>query len=452
MSKFVDCERDQAFLLPPDLRDWIPEDDLAHFVIEAVERVEMRAFKVNHRGTGSAQYHPRMMLALVIYCYANGIFSSRRIERATHRDIGVRFVAANTHPDHDAIATFRRENFAAVGESFLQVLLLAKELKLLKVGLVSVDGSKFDANASKHRSVTYERAGELIDQLKLEIADLLGRAEAADGSGEEDPQALPKEIARREALRDRLDAARRRLEAQAKARAETERADYEAKVAARETRQGRARGKKPKPPQETPKPDEQSNLSDPDSRLMRKSKNHEYRQAYNAQAVVDAAGSQLILGARVSNCASDRNELVADIEAIPAELGLPETALADNGYANGDEVESLAETGIEALVATGAEGRRRRYDFRPAKAKGPPKAPKADWLKVMAAKLQSAEGRALYRLRQQTVEPVFGIIKNVLGFTRFSLRSLDKVSGEWELVALAYNCKRLHRLKLEMAS
>ena len=284
MSKFIDCERNQAFLLPPDLRDWIPEDDLAHFVIEAVERVEMSAFKVNHRGTGSAQYHPRMMLALLIYCYANGIFSSRRIERATHRDIGVRFVAANVHPDHDTIATFRRDNLAAFGESFLQVLLLAKELKLVKVGLVSVDGSKFEASASKHRSVTYERAGELIDQLKLDIADLMECAAAADGEGEDDPQALPKEIARREALCDRLDAARRRLEARAKARAEAERADYEAKVAARETRTGRAKGKHPKPPDETPRADEQSNLSDPDSRLMRKSKQHEYRQAYNAQA------------------------------------------------------------------------------------------------------------------------------------------------------------------------
>ena len=183
----------------------------------------MSAFKVNHRGTGSAQYHPRMMLALLIYCYANGIFSSRRIERATHRDIGVRFVAANVHPDHDTIATFRRDNLAAFGESFLQVLLLAKELKLVKVGLVSVDGSKFEASASKHRSVTYERAGELIDQLKLDIADLMERAAAADGEGEDDPQALPKEIARREALCDRLDAARRRLEARAKARAEAER-------------------------------------------------------------------------------------------------------------------------------------------------------------------------------------------------------------------------------------
>jgi transposase len=452
MSNFVDCGREQPFLLPPDLRDWIPEDDLAHFVIEAVERVAIGAFKVNDRGTGSAQYHPRMMLALLIYCYANGIFSSRRIERATHRDLGVRYVAANRHPDHDTIATFRRENFAAVAASFLQVLLLAKELKLVKVGVVSVDGSKFDASASKHRSVTYARAGELIDQLKLEIADLMGRAEAADASGEDDPQALPKAIARREALRDQLDAARRRLEAQAKARAEAERADYQAKVAARAQRKGRAKGKHPKPPKDTPGREEQSNLSDPDSRLMRKSKHHEYRQAYNAQAVVDAEGSLLILCARITQCASDRGELGANIEAIPAALGRPQTALADNGYASGDAVERLAENGTEVLVATGAEGRRRRHDFRPAQAEAPTKQAKATWLQAMAEKLASEQGQALYKRRQQTVEPVFGIIKAVLGFTRFSLRGLDQVTGEWDLVALAYNCKRLHKLQLEMAS
>jgi transposase len=223
-------------LFSPDLRDWIPEDDLVHFVIEAVERVDMTAFKINHRGTGSAQYHPRMMLALLIYCYANGIFSSRRIERATYRDIGVRFVAAHRHPDHDTIASFRRDNEAAIAESSLQVLLLAKELKLLKLGVVSVDGSKVDADASKHRSVTYQRTGELVEQLRLEIADLMARAEMADDGGEADPQALPKEFARRQALRDQLDAARRRLEVAAKARAEAERGACEAKLAARDKR------------------------------------------------------------------------------------------------------------------------------------------------------------------------------------------------------------------------
>ena len=185
---------------------------------------------------------------------------------------------------------------------------------------------------------------------------------------------------------------------------------------------------------------------------MRKSKRHEFRQAYNAQAVVDAGGSQLIVGARVSNCASDRNELVADIEAIAADLGRPETVLADNGYANGAEVAALEASGIEALVATAAEGRRRRHDFRPTKAGTAVKDAKADWLREMANKLESEEGRALYRLRQQTVEPVFGVIKAVLGFTGFSLRGLDKVAGEWDLVALAYNCKRLHKLTLSTAS
>ena len=449
MSNFVGSNRDQRFLLPPDLRDWIPEDDLAHFVLEAVERVGMERLKVNERGTGDAQYHPRMMLALLIYCYANGIFSSRRIERATHRDIGVRFVAANTHPDHDTICKFRRENAEAVSESFLQVLLLARELKLLKVGMVSVDGTKMDANASKHRSLRYDRARELVEQLKLDVDDLLAQAERADGSEEVDPQALPAEIARREVLREKLDAACKQLEAQAQARAEKEREEYETKLRAHQERHGK--GKKPKPPDATPRNDEQSNLTDPDSRLMRKNEQSEFRQSYNAQAAVDAEGSMLILGARITQCAGDQNELVATVEAIPKEVGSPDTVLADNGYACGEEVETLSKRDIETLVATGAGGGKRRYDFRPSKAKKPAKEVKAEWLIAMKAKLESEAGRAKYRLRKQTVEPVFGIIKNVLGFRHFYLRGLAKVEGEWKLLALAYNCKRLHRLQGALA-
>ena len=447
MSKFVGSNREQRFLLPPDLRDWIPEDDLAHFVLEAVERVGMDRFKVNERGTGDAQYHPRMMLALLIYCYANGIFSSRRIERATHRDIGVRFVAANTHPDHDTICKFRRENGSAVAESFLQVLLLARELKLLKVGMVSVDGTKLDANASKHRGLRYDRARELVEQLKLDVADLLAQAEGADGSGMDDPQALPEEIARREVLREKLDAACKRLEKQAKARAESEREDYEAKLAEREKRPGKRKGKKPKPPDPTPGNDEQSNLTDPDSNLMRKNKHSEFRQSYNAQAAVDADGSMLILGTRITQCASDRHELVPTVEAIAEQVGSPETVLADNGYACEEQIETLNERNIETLVATGAQGWQRQYDFRPPKKTKPPAEPKAEWIIAMKTKMESEAARTKYRLRKQTVEPVFGIIKNVLGFRRFHLRGLSKVEGEWQLLALAYNCKRLHRLQ-----
>ena len=172
MTRFVQSDRNQPFLMPPDLRDRVPSNDLAHFIIEAVERVDMNKFKINHDGSGSAQYNPRMMLALIVYCYANRIHASRRIEEATHLNVCVRFVAGNTHPDHDTICVFRRENVVAIEEAFLQVLTLAKELKILKVGTVSIDGTKIDANANIHKSVRYDRATELRAQLKLEIAEL----------------------------------------------------------------------------------------------------------------------------------------------------------------------------------------------------------------------------------------------------------------------------------------
>jgi len=448
MSRFVQADRSQPFLLPPDLREWLPADDLAHFVLEAVERVPMDRFQVNVRNSGSEQYHPHMMLALLIYCYANGIFSSRRIERASYRDIGVRYISANCQPDHDTICKFRRENLAAISESFLQVLLLARELKLLRVGTVSVDGTKIDANASKHRGVRYDRAQVLRKQLQAEITELLEQAETADADDGPDPQQLPKELKRREVLKSKLDAACARLEAQARARAEGACAEYERKVAAREQRQGRRKGKHIKPPKEQPEDSEQSNLTDPDSRLMRKNKHSEYRQGYNAQAAVDADGSQLVLSARISQCASDRNELVATIEAIPCGLEQPERVLADNGYACGDEVAELESRTIEVLVATGKEGKQRPHDLRPPPAGPPPKEPKAEWLQEMQQKLEQPENKARYRLRQQTVEPVFGIVKEVLGFRRFLLRGVDKVNLEWQLVTLAYNCKRLHRLTL----
>ena len=300
MPKFVQRHQSQLYLLPPDLRDWLPEDDLAHFVVEAVERVPLERFQVNERGTGSAQYHPRMMLALLVYCYANGIFGSRRIERATYRDIGVRYVAANCHPDHDTICTFRRSNFDAVAEAFLQVLLLAKELQLLRVGTVSVDGTKVDANANKRNSLRSDRAGALREQLRGEIEGLLDQAEHADTDAAPDPQGLPEELSRRDKLRVKLDRACAELERRAQARADSERAEYERKVAARERRTGSRKGRHIEPPTKAPEAKEQINLTDADSALMRKSRRHEYRQAYNAQAAVDADGSQLVLGARVS--------------------------------------------------------------------------------------------------------------------------------------------------------
>jgi transposase len=448
MTGFLPFSRDQAFLLPPDAKDWLPADDVAHFVVAAVERVPLGAFAVRPIPGGKAQYHPRLLLALLIYAYANGIFSSRRIERATYRDLGVRYVAANLHPDHDTIAAFRRANRAAFEAAFLQVLLLARESGLLRLGMVAIDGTKLDANASKVRSVRYDRAKELRQKLAADIAELTARAEAADAEAQPDPQAMPAEIARREALKAKLDAACVRLEEQARAEAEAARPAYEAKRAAYEAKEGRRRGRPPKPPEDDPPPERQSNLTDPDSALMRRSDAHEYRQAYNAQAVVCAEGSQLILAAGVVATTADAPSFASTILGMEEGIGLPGTVLADTGFASGEAVAALEAKNIEPLVAIGRTQPHRPYDFRP-----PPK-PKASrrvtepWRLAMLAKLETPDAKARYTRRKQTVEPAFGIIKSALGFTRFHLRGLAKVGAEWTLIALAYNCRRLHRLRL----
>jgi transposase len=447
MANFVPFDRDQAFLLPPDLKDWLPGDDLAHFIIAAVERVPMSAFKVNERNSGSAQYHPRMMLALLIYAYANGIFSSRRIERASYRDIGVRFVAANTHPDHDTIATFRRSNTKAIEAAFLQVLLLAKEAGLLRLGTVAIDGTKLDANASKIKSVRYDRAKALREKLSADIAMLMNKAEAADAEGD-DPQALPAEIARREALKAKLDEACARLEAQAQAEAAAAQGDYDKKRAKYEEN-GR-KGRKPEPPDDDPPPERQTNLTDPDSALMRKSSAHEYRQAYNAQAVVDAEGVQMILAVTVAQTPADQPTFAATILGMAQTVGLPQTVLADAGFASGPAVAALKKAGVEPLVAIAKTQPHRPYDFRPppdpVRAKPKPRVTEP-WRVAMQDKLNTQDAKSEYKLRKQSVEPVFGIIKSAMGFVRFLLRGIDNVKTEWSLVSLAYNCRRLCVLK-----
>lgn len=445
MTTYAPFDRDQPFLLPPDLKDWLPEDDVAHFIVAAVDRVRVDAFRTNPGCGGKPQYHPRLMLALVIYSYANGVFSSRRIERATWRDIGARFIAANTHPDHDTIATFRRVNRVGFEAAFLQVLLLARESGLLRLGTVSIDGTKLDANASKIRSVRYDRAQALRAKLAADIAQLTETAEAADAEGI-DAQALPAEIARRAALKEKLDAACARLEADAKAEAEAQRPDYAAKKAAYEAKKGR-RGRPPKPPDETPPPDGQSNLTDPDSKLMRKSKAHEYRQAYNAQAVVCAEGSQLILATNMATTPSDQPTFVATILSMEKTVGLPKTVLADAGFASGPAVAELEARGIEPLVAIARTQPHRPYDFRPPPEPKPERRITEPWRLAMKAKLETDDGKTRYKKRKQTVEPVFGIIKSAIGFTRFHLRGIQNVAAEWLLVAIAYNCRRLHRLK-----
>lgn len=423
----------------------MPKDDLAHFILEAVKRVDLSRFKVNERGTGSPQYHPQMMLALLTYAYANGVFSSRRIERATYRDVGFRFLTTDLHPDHDTIAKFRRENAQAFQDCFVEILLLAKELKLLKVGMVSVDGTKMDAHASKHQTVGSKRVDQLRDQLSGEIGELIEQAERADQEDTPDPQQLPEELASLSKLKAKLDKAAARLKQQTREQVEKAQREYKAKVEARD--RNKHKGRKIKPPPEQPK-EERTNLTDPDSRLMRKNKQSEYRQAYNAQAVVDADGSMMVLAGRVSQSAGDRNELVPDIEAIDDRVGQPKAILADSGYANGAEIEKLQTPECEVLVAPHQTQRRRRHDFRPESKPRPPARQTLAWVDAMNERLNSPEGHSKYRLRKQTVEPVFGIIKQVLGFRHFNLRGLAKVEAEWQLLLLAFNCKRLHRMMI----
>lgn len=447
-TKFVNVDRNTPMLLPPDLRDWVGEDDLVHFVIEAVEAVKLWQFHLNERGSGSAQYPPRMMLALLIYCYANGVFGSRRIERLTYRDVAVRYLTGDTHPDHDTICTFRRTNLEAISNCFLEVLKLARELKLLKVGTISIDGTHIRANASKDKNLTYERAQELEKQLQADIAELMKQAEAADNTENEDGQKLPEQIARREALKHKIGKARKKLEEQARQQAEAERAAYEEKLARHRARNGQGQG--PKSPSGKPKQDKQVNLTDAESSLMRKNKREGYTQSYNAQASVDADGSQLILGCSVSTCASDANELESGIESVPEELGKVEQVLADAGYINGKAFERIEEQEIDLYVSVDREdaGSERQYEFRPTKPKEQKKLTDPRLLD-MRAKLKEQAGKEIYAKRKHTVEPVFGIIKSVLGFRQFHLRGKRKVQTEWKLVCLAYNLKRLHNLTLQ---
>jgi transposase len=441
--RYRTIEREQLMLLPHDLREWIPAGDIVHFIIEAASLVRLDKFKVNDRGTGEAQYHPQMMLALLLYCYSHGTFGSRRIERATWKDVAVRYICGNLHPDHDTICDFRIRNEKAITEAFLQVLNLAKEMGVLKVGTVSVDGTKIKANASIHKSLRYDRAGQIEAQLELEISELMSKARTADNSDVEGKTELAQELQRLETLREKMRQAQETLEKRAKDRA--------AKPKKNKTADKDDSEDPPPPPR--PEAHEQVNLTDHESRIMRKNDRSSYEQAYNAQAVVDADGTMLVLGVRVSDQGPDAGQLVLDVEAVPQELGPVVTVLADTGYANGTTVQKLQGQGIEVLVALGrqTENGHKHHDFRPVPTEARTKTPAQKWNKpwavAMKQALESDRGRNLYRLRKQTVEPVFGIVKQALGFRQFLLRGLDKVNLEWKLITCAYNLKRLAVLR-----
>jgi transposase len=449
MSNFRPINRDMDFLMPPSVDEWLPQRHLARFVAEVIEGLDLRAMTGSYRGSGEASYHPQLLLGLIIYGYATGVFSSRSLERATHDSVAFRFIAANEHPDHDTIATFRRRFLKQIEALFVQVLGVAREMGVLKLGTVALDGTKIHANASRHSALSYEHASQIEAQLKAEVADLLGKAEAADQAEVPDGMSIPEELARREMRLAEIARAKAIIEARAKERHARERAEYEAKMAAREAKQAQT-GKKPgrrepQPPVEGPLPSDQVNLTDAESRIM-PTAGGGFEQCYNAQAVV-AADSLLVVATDVVQAPNDKQQLkpmLDKLAELPADLGKVGGLLADNGYFSEANVNACAAAGIEPVIAMGREAHYPSLAERFAKDPAPLKNPTP--LEAMRHQLQTKEGKKRYALRKQTPEPVFGVIKSVLGFRQFLLRGLEKVRGEWSLVTMAWNLKRMFAL------
>jgi transposase/cytochrome oxidase assembly protein ShyY1 len=451
-ARFVDLDRQTPMFLPYDLREWVPAGHIVHFILDAVEQLPITDFRVNERGSGSEQYPPRMMLALLIYCYATGRFGSRTIEAASYSDVAVRYLCANHHPDHDSICTFRTANKQAFKAAFVSVLQLAQHLRLSKVGTVSIDGTKLQANASKHAAVSYARAGEMIAQLELEVQELIGRAQQAENQETKEALDIPAELTRREDRKAALQQARRVIEARAKEMAAAQQADYQAKRQAQREAGKKPRGPEPTPPSGTPDPKAQYNFTDPESGIMKAGSGQHFEQSYNAQAAVDEA--MLIVGACVSVAANDKKELPPTVAALsPVVAPQVKTVLIDSGFYSDAAVQAVEQnpdgtpTGVTVFAAVEKSDHHKTVaDLLPQPeplAPGPEATPK----EVMAHRLKTTLGKMLYKLRKQTVEPVFGIIKEVMGFRRFSLRGHAKVSLEWTLVCVSYNLKRLFALK-----
>jgi transposase len=447
MKNFRPVDRDTGFLMPPSVDEWLPEKHLARFVVEVIASLDLRAMLGSYRGSGEASYHPTVLLGILVYGYATGVFSSRKLERATHDSVAFRFIAANQHPDHDTIATFRRRFLKQIEALFVEVLHLAREMGVLKLGTIALDGTKI--HASRHSALSYEHAGKIEAQLQAEVAELMAKAEAADQADVPDGMSIPDELARREQRLAEIARARAIIAARAKERHAHEQAEYDAKIVAREAKIAatgkKPGGKPPAPPVAEPGPTDQVNLADEESRIM-PVPGGGFEQCYNAQAAV-AAGSLLVVATDVVQASNDKQQVVpmlAKLDTLPDELGEIETLLADTGYFSEANVQACVAAEIDPLIAMGRQPHHPPLAERFAPAPPPPDNPTP--LEAMAHRLKTPEGRKLYALRKHTPEPVFGIIKSALGFRQFLLRGLDNVRGEWNLVTMAYNVKRLFAL------
>ena len=450
MSNFILTDRKTDYLLPPSVDDWLTQDHLARFVVEIIDGLDLSHLTRQYAGRGSKAHHPATLLAILVYGYSTGVFSSRKLEMATYDSVAFRYIAAGSHPDHDTLATFRRRFIDELAGLFVQVLEMAREMKLLKMGTVCLDGTKIHANASRHSALSHGHIVKLEEQLKAEVQELLALAEAADTANVPDGMSLPKELKLREDRLAAMAAAKAKIAARAQERYTREKAEFDEKINKRQAKTDetgkKPRGKTPSAPKPGVRDSEQINLTDEESRIMPVAGGG-FEQCYNAQAGVDA-GTMLVVATTLTQAPNDKQQVQPILDALQAQqakLGAATTLIADTGYCSENNVKVCEEAKIVPLIALARQDhhphwRERFTEPSPLKADATP-------IEAMTHRLTTMAGKAAYAIRKQTEEPVFGIIKSVMGFRQFSLRGLRKVTGEWNLVCLAWNVKRMAVLR-----
>lgn len=449
MFRFKSYCPDQILLLPPDMKQWLPEGDLAYFIMDVVAELDLSAIYEYYSRSRSGQppYNPRMMTSLILYAYCVGLPSSRKIEAATYTQIPFRVITADQHPDHDTLAGFRKTHLKALAALFVDVLQLCQKAGLVKLGHIALDGTKVKANASKHKAMSYDRMDKTLAQLEAEVGQLLEEARTVDeqedaryGKGKR-LEELPKDLRRRQSRIAKIKQAKQSLEDEAQAKAQAQRqAIHEREEVLK--RAGKTRkGKPPKEPSDTPAPKAQRNFTDPDSRIMKDGASKSFEQAYNCQIASDVH-AQIIVGTHVTQETNDKQQVQPVIEDVKKRTGqTPKKASLDAGYYSDDNVAYLESEGIDGYVAT---GRQKHGETIPPAPRG--RIPQqATTKEKMARKLRTVKGRATYSKRKQIVEPVFGQTKEARGFRRFSLRGLANVSCEWDLISLTHNLLKLFR-------
>ena len=447
--RFIQCDRDTLYLMPPSVQDWLPENHLARFVVDVVSQLDLWPLVSAYAGRGSDAYAPGTLLALLFYGYATGVFSSRKLEAATYDSVAFRFITANTHPDHDTIATFRKRFLEQLKPLFAQILLIAHTMGVCKLGKVSLDGTKVKANASKHKALSWHHACKLEKQIHAEVEALLRQAGEADEADLPDGMSIPDELARREERLDSIAKAKAEIQRRASERYAKEKETHDQKMAERKVKEQengkKPRGREPKPPELGPKKTDQVNLTDEDSRIMPTSTGG-FEQTYNAQAGVDM-DSMFIVENHVTQQPNDKQELKPALQKLadlPEKLGKVDALAADTGYFSEGNVNRCEQAHIVPYIA--AERDKHNPPLKERFSQPQPLPENADPVTTMKHRLKTLEGKKLYAKRKSTVETVFGIIKAVMGFRQFLLRGLGSVSGEWDLVCIAYNLKRLHTL------